>query len=130
MKSPENFSRKTATITEIVIILVLLVGVLLFYSFYTKKSSFENGKAVVILDGEVYSEFSLQENKDFFLEELGLNLTVLDQKVAITENDCENQNCVKTGFIGSENEVIVCLPKKIVVKIFNEENVDYDVILQ
>ncbi len=130
MKSFDNLQRKTVGKCEIIVILILLFVTIFLYIFLLQGGSDENAVAQIFFDGEFYAEIPLDENGEFPLEKLELTLTVLNGKIAITENNCVGQDCVKAGFIGSSREVIVCLPKKIVVKIFDKENVDYDVILQ
>ena len=38
-------------------------------------------------------------------------------KIRIIESDCPDKICVKTDFIDSKSEKIVCLPKKLIVEI-------------
>ncbi|QUL99412.1 MAG: NusG domain II-containing protein [Candidatus Fermentithermobacillus carboniphilus] len=38
-------------------------------------------------------------------------------RVKVSESPCENHICVNTGWISRPNEIIVCLPNEVVVRL-------------
>ena len=76
----------------------------------------------VMVDGELYGEYSLQENQTIEIRETtGYNRLVIDQNsVKMLEADCPDQYCVKHSAITGTNETIVCLPHKLTVEIVDD----------
>ena len=76
----------------------------------------------VMIDGELYGEYSLQEKQTIGIRETsGYNRLVIDQNsVKMQEADCPDQYCVKHAAITGTNETIVCLPHKLTVEIVSD----------
>ncbi len=94
----------------------------------TKK---DGGYAVVIQDGREIASFPLDEDtiKDFPFETGGYNkLVIKDGYADITEASCPDKLCVHQNKIHYNNETIVCLPNKLVVKIVSDDESEVDVI--
>ena len=47
-------------------------------------------------------------------------ITIKDGSICISDADCPDKTCVKTGILRSESLPIVCLPHKLVIRL--EEN--------
>jgi hypothetical protein len=47
---------------------------------------------------------------------------VKDGTIFVTETDCHDKICLKTGAVSKNGQSIVCLPKKITVKIIGEDS--------
>ncbi|MGM9969271.1 MAG: NusG domain II-containing protein [Anaeroplasma sp.] len=101
------------------IFVVLLIG-LIVYGFVTSKSG---KQAVVYKDSEIMMTIDLDENNEYIIQgEISeLIIIVSDGKIKVKESGCENQYCVLDGYISRENEVIVCLPNHIYIKIIGSE---------
>ena len=69
----------------------------------------------IVRDGEVIEKLDLNSEKDrtFRIEdEKGWNeVTIKDGHISITDADCPDHTCVKTGELRSEYVPIVCLPQ-------------------
>ena len=65
-----------------------------------------------------------------FPEFEGMTFTVADGSISVTESDCGDHTCMRTGSISRSGEVIVCVPNKAAVTIENEEQSDLDVVLK
>ncbi|MBR3211990.1 MAG: NusG domain II-containing protein, partial [Firmicutes bacterium] len=80
--------------------------------------------------GEIYGTYPLSEDREIIIENAGhINkITINDGQVQMTEASCHNQICVKHGAISKDNETIVCLPNRVVVRIESEGG-DYDVVI-
>lgn len=91
----------------------------------------ENGAYVEItVDGEIYGTYALSENQTVEIKKNGKVINILsikDGKADMTDADCPDLLCVHQRAISKENETIVCLPNKVVVKIIGakeKSNID------
>ena len=81
-----------------------------------------------MVDGEIYGTYSLSEEKEIPVRvENGYNIiSISDGVVRVTQADCPDLLCVKMHSISKENQVICCLPHRVVVRIIKgndgEEN--------
>ena len=80
----------------------------------------QDGATVVVeQNGRETARFALSENRTVRIEgEGGYNLLVIENGEAwLSEADCPNRLCVKTGKIRYGGQSIVCLPHKLAVRI-------------
>lgn len=77
-------------------------------------------KAGVFRNGEIIKELSLDKDGVYPFEEYGITVEVKNRSIAVTESDCPDKICVRTGFISSPRQAVVCLPKRISVRILDE----------
>ena len=84
----------------------------------------------ILVDGETYGEYSLDEDQEIEVVVDGkvTNIvTVKDKKADMTDADCPDKLCVMQKAISNENESIICLPNKVVVEVTkSEEKSEYD----
>ncbi len=98
---------------------VLLLGAVI--AFIIINSSKEDGAFVKVTDGENVTEYSLFENGEYPLAG-GKNILVIEGGVAyIKSADCPDKLCVKYGKISKSGERIVCLPNKVMIEVFGED---------
>lgn len=105
---------------DIILVLVMLVAAmmaLLIINYGVKK---KGTYAVVKVDGQEL--YKLELDKDTTIDvagyQGGLNrIEVKAGKVSMTEADCPDELCVKTGKISRTGETIVCLPHRVVIEI-------------
>lgn len=79
--------------------------------------------AVVAIDGKEVERLNLNKETVITMESPygGYNvIEVKDNKVSVTEADCDNQVCVCTGEISESYELIVCLPHALTITIESE----------
>ncbi len=103
-----------------------------FYSYLRKERKgkylvslvFENirfgsSKAVVELGGRRIAEFSLKKDGEYRIRgyQGDMLINVKGGRVAVAESSCQKKICVKTGYISSPHEKIVCVPNRVVVSI-------------
>ena len=70
-------------------------------------------------------DLSQEENRIFRIESSdgGWNeIKIENGEISITDADCPDKTCVKTGVLRSENIPIVCLPHKLVIRFADKEN--------
>ncbi len=83
--------------------------------------------AVVTIDGVEAGRYSLGEDVTVRVGEEAYNiLTIRDGAAAITEANCGDRTCVRTGAISRQGETIVCLPHKLVVEITENGDSPFD----
>lgn len=105
---------------DIILVLVMLAAAmmaLLIINYGVKK---KGTYAVVKVDGQEL--YKLELDKDTTIDvagyQGGLNrIEVKAGKVSMTEADCPDELCVKTGKISRTGETIVCLPHRVVIEI-------------
>lgn len=75
----------------------------------------------IVQDGKVLytMAYPTAETRTFHIEsENGWNeITIRDGSICISDADCPDQTCVKTGMLRSESLPIVCLPHKLVIRL-------------
>lgn len=84
----------------------------------------EGGEAIVTVDGEEIASYSLDKNGSYEITGVdgGKNTLVIeDGQAYMSQADCPDELCVKTGRVQYDGETIVCLPHKVVVTIQSEE---------
>ena len=80
----------------------------------------EKGKTVMVtLDGDLYGEYLLSEETSLdIVSEYGHNVMLISNGyVQVTEADCADHICERTGCISQKGEVICCLPHKLIIEI-------------
>lgn len=79
----------------------------------------DGGTVIVEQDGRETARYALSEDRIVRIEGRGgYNLLVIrDGEVWLSEADCPNLLCVKTGKIRYAGQSIVCLPHKLAVRI-------------
>ncbi len=84
----------------------------------------EGGIAVVTVDGEEVASYRLNKNGSYEITGVdgGKNTLVIeDGQAYMSQADCPDELCVKTGRVEYDGETIVCLPHKVVVTIKSDE---------
>ena len=80
----------------------------------------QDGAAVIVeQDGKETARYALSENRTVRIEgQGGYNLLIIEGgEVWLSEADCPNLLCVKTGKIRYAGQSIVCLPHRLAVRI-------------
>lgn len=99
----------------IVIVSLLFISLLSVAALLILRT--EGSVAVVEIDGVEVARYSLSEDGEYPLNG-GTNLLIIKNGQAyMTEADCPDRTCVKTGRISYKGQSIVCLPNKISVRI-------------
>ena len=125
----ENKERKVInkrdTIIIVLIIFLALAGLLL------PGLANAGGYAVIKCGDEVVARLALDQSGDYTFPEFeGMIFTVADGAISVTESNCGDHTCMRTGTISRSGEVIVCVPNKAAVTIESKEQSDLDVVLK
>lgn len=98
--------------------MILTAGIVSARIFYGAGSP--RGKVVVTLSGEEVAEFPLNRDREYLIESRngGTNLLIIEDGSAyIKKADCASNDCVKTGKIRENGEIIVCLPHELIIQV-------------
>lgn len=83
----------------------------------------------IVSDGEVLYTIELNSAEDtvFTVERDGHENTVeiREHRIRVSEADCPDKTCVKTGWLKSASMPIVCLPHRLVIE-FTDDTGDVD----
>ena len=114
---------------------IKLIGVILVMAFIAiviaNILKTDGSKVVITIDGKEYESLDLNINKTLTIQgndgEYN-TLTIKDGVVSMIDASCPDQLCVKHKGIHYDNESIVCLPHKMILKIINGEDNGVDII--
>ena len=87
--------------------------------------------ALITGDGGIFRRVDLSEDAEFTIGHDGMEntITVENNAIRISRTDCPNGLCVRQGAISKKNQVIVCIPHKLIIEIRSgAEESDYDAI--
>ncbi len=93
----------------------------------------ESGRAVISCGGKTIAEVPLGTDGTYSYSQLeGMVFMVENGAVRVTESDCGDMTCMRTGEISRHGEAIVCVPNRAAVKIESDSSDinDLDVILR
>lgn len=117
-KALDNKVRLKRDIILVLSMVIIAAAAFLIINFAVKK---DGSYAVIKVDGKVIKTLDLnsgETNIEVNGYQGGVNKVVInDGKVSMTEADCPDELCVKTGKISRVGETIVCLPHRVVVEI-------------
>ena len=99
------------------IILGMVVAFVLLYAILALK---ETNAVIVTVDGEIYGEYSLDENQEIKINNTNV-LIVQDGFAYVKEATCSEQICVNHKKISKNKEVIVCLPNKVMIEVTDDK---------
>lgn len=124
-KALDNKVRLKRDIILVLSMVIIAAAAFLIINFAVKK---DGSYAVIKVDGNVIKTLDLN-SWETTIEvngyQGGVNKVVInDGKVSMTEADCPDELCVKTGKISRVGETIVCLPHRVVVEIKGSQDDD------
>ena len=69
----------------------------------------------ITVDGTLYGTYPLDEDREIRIGETNV-CEIRDGKVRMTEADCPDRSCVRSGAIGRGGGTVVCLPNRVILK--------------
>lgn len=123
---------KKKDIFLIILLLAVAGSTYLGYRFINQAMANGDGVVVIVVDGEEYGSYPLSMDAKIEIPaKLGKNvLEIKNGQVTMIEADCPDQICVNHAAVHSPNEMIICLPNKIVVQIEGTEYSEIDATVQ
>ena len=113
------------------VLIAAILGVVLLAGLALLLFQSEGDTATVLLDGEIYAEYSLLEDREVEIQNGdGYNLLVIEGgKAFVKSASCPDGICVAHRPIEHNGESIVCLPNKMVVEIHTKTSDQPDIIV-
>lgn len=130
--SAESRKKNVKKLDIALIIVYLVISICGAIYFTIEGLSVHSGKKEVVISvkNETYMrvELPVDGQKEVVIDtDLGHNIIILDgNSVRVKYSDCKDQICVHQGEISAPNEMIVCLPNKLVVEIVGVEKQEVD----
>ncbi len=118
--------RKRNTIFFLIILFLIICIGFLIQKYYFGKSG---TSAIIEQNGETVAELDLNKDTELFLNDGngGSNtITVYNGQISVTEANCPDLVCVRTGAISETGEVIACLPHKLIITISSDQTNSLD----
>jgi len=96
-----------------------------FVLLWSSQNEIENPAAFIQINNVIQYELDLRQDQIIALKEFTppVKVEVRNHSIGIIQNDCEQKICIKMGFISDAGQMIVCVPKKILIYISgNDQN--------
>lgn len=112
---------KIIIIAVIVIFMAAIAG-----TVYVMRLS-ESRLVEVVQDGKVIYTFDLSTAEDQTITVISTDgsssntITICGGQISMSDAECPDKTCVKTGVLRSESIPIVCLPNKLIIRFCDEE---------
>lgn len=112
---------KPFTVIDAVIVAVLagLIGLFAWLVFRAPAA-----ETVTVSENGVTKEYSLGKDAVIKLEHLTVHIK--DGEVWVTDSDCRDGTCERTGKISRAGQSIVCLPNNVVITINGKGDLDWE----
>ena len=122
-------SRKLIRAGDAAVIVLILAAVFAVYAFRLDFS--ENSKANIAeisADGQVIGTIPLSADGEYSYPQLsGMKFTVSEGAVCVSESDCSDRICVKSGWLSRSGEAAVCVPNRAAVTVRSSGKDDNDI---
>lgn len=123
MSDPKTESKKESRRVPIIGIVTAAVFLAAIGAVFFQLSA-PSGKLVrIVSDGNLIEtiDLSVSPDREIVIEnEYGKNIvSVEDHRIRVSEADCPDQTCVKSGFLSGARPII-CLPHKLVIEVVGE----------
>jgi len=116
---------------KVLIVAVLIAAVAGLFVTKIVQDAREATYAVIMVDGKEYKrinlknavpgEFTIETSRGYNTIEIGKN------KIRMKASSCPDKLCVKQGWISRPNQMSVCLPNRVYIKIVGQEDIIDDV---
>ena len=100
----------------------ILLGMLLLLAGYwvfggTSPATAKGKAALIQMDNSIEYEVDLKKDQIIDLKEFSpaVRVQVTKGTIRVIQNDCEQKICIKMGAISEPGQMIVCVPKKILI---------------
>lgn len=112
------------------IILASAIGLIALAMFLIAQFNRGEGSSVYVYkDNMLIKTHNLRENGSYDIKQddlIIMEYCIKDGTVDVISSNCKNKICVNHHVISQKNDVICCLPNKIVIKIVNDDHASND----
>lgn len=114
---------------DIVLIAGILVAAVLL-SLWLRPG--ETGASVLVIrDGQEIARYALHEDRVVTIGESDYNvLEIRDGQAAVTDANCGDHTCIRTGAVSRAGESIICLPHRLEIRVIGGEDSGVDIVAQ
>lgn len=120
---------KKLKISDFILILLLIMSGL-FSSFYIYGNNNKDKKVIVELSGKVYGVYDLNSHRIIDLKgpQSRAKINIENGYVFVSESGCPQKICKRMGKKNRINELIVCIPNRLIIRIEGEMKNNYEFI--
>ncbi len=120
---------KKLKIADFILILLLIMSGL-FSSFYIYGNNNKNKKVIVELSGKVYGVYDLNSDRIIDLKgpQSRAKINIENGYIFVSESGCPQKICKRMGKKNRINELIVCIPNRLIIRIEGEMKNNYEFI--
>ncbi|NVM04633.1 MAG: NusG domain II-containing protein [Candidatus Helarchaeota archaeon] len=111
-------------------LVVLLIVSGLFSSYYMYGNDNKDKKIIVELSGKVYGVYNLNSNRIIDLKgpQSRVKINIENGYVFVSESGCPQKICKRMGRKNRINELIVCIPNRLIIRIEGKTKNNYEFI--
>jgi hypothetical protein len=91
------------------------------FAFFLKNNTTNSGYAECRINAGRVINVNLHKNREVNLHN-GMILEVYDSRIRVKKSHCQNQICVKQGWIKTANDIIVCVPNRTIIYLKKNKN--------
>lgn len=121
---------------DIILVAAVLAAAVILLFAYRIGSSGNNretadGVLEVMIDGDLYGNFPLSEDREMIVtSSYGNNTVVIEQgRAYVKEADCPDKICEGMQKISGDGEVICCLPHRLFLTVRGGDSAGYDAVV-
>jgi len=120
---------KKLKISDFILILLLIMSGI-FSSFYIYGNDNEDKMVIVELSGKVYGVYDLNSDRIMDLKgpQSRVKINIENGYVFVLESGCPQKICKRMGKKNRINELIVCIPNRLLIRIEGEMKNNYEFI--
>lgn len=97
----------------------------------TLRPTVDGGTVVVRQAGEEIGRYPLHGERTVTIGDADYNiLEIRDGQAMVTDANCGDHTCIRTGAISREGETIICLPHRLEIRVVGGKTPDVDVVVQ
>ena len=116
---------------DLILIALLLALAAGLWLFWTGRPGERGGWVVVMVDGTETARYPLWEDRQVTIGEGDYNvLTISAGTAAVTEANCGDHTCIRTGAVSRAGESIICLPHRLEIRVIGGEDSGVDIVAQ
>ena len=116
------------------LVMIILIFLSVFSFLFAFSSKTEGNKVLNIYsDGRLYATYELEKTDKPFEVNVdnkfgSLTICVSKEKCYVKNSDCKDKLCVRQKEIVEANQILTCIPNKVIVEIASQKEKDVDMV--